>query len=169
MITRLRLPIFLGLALILLALTVSRGLRPAKAQTNPHDPTWWSKYEFILNNGSDADAGSTTSVSYAGNVDVSNECGPQSETFITLDPNKPKTLAAGSNEIFRLPMRGYTVQTAERVGAESIFLCRRQNQRAGPTSDRTPRSLSTVAAISFTATSWSFSRMATASTGRRWR
>jgi len=23
-------------------------------------------------------------------VDVSNECGPQSETFITLDPNKPK-------------------------------------------------------------------------------
>jgi hypothetical protein len=40
-------------------------------------------------------------------VDVSNECGPQSETYITLNPNHPTTLTAGSNEIFRLPMRGY--------------------------------------------------------------
>jgi hypothetical protein len=40
-------------------------------------------------------------------VDVSNECGPQSETYIAINPNQPKQLAAGSNEIFRLPMRGY--------------------------------------------------------------
>jgi hypothetical protein len=40
-------------------------------------------------------------------VDVSNECGPQSETYITIDPTNPTRLAAGSNEIFRLPMRGY--------------------------------------------------------------
>ncbi len=105
--TSLRLSILLGLALILLALTASSGLLPAKAQNNAHDPTWWSKYEFILNQGSDGDAGPTASVSFGTNVDVSNECGPQSETFITLDPNKPRTLAAGSNEIFRLPMRGY--------------------------------------------------------------
>src|SRR5258708_31196012 len=105
--TRLRLSIFLGLALILLAFTASPGLRPVIAQNASHDPTWWSKYEFILNNGADGDPGTTTSVSVGSNVDVSNECGPQSETFITLDPNKPKTLAAGSNEIFRLPMRGY--------------------------------------------------------------
>ncbi len=106
--TRIRLSIFLGLALIFLALTTSQGLRPVAAQKNSsHDPTWWDKYQFILNNGSDGNAGSTGSVSFGSNVDVSNECGPQSETFITLDPNKPKILAAGSNEIFRLPMRGY--------------------------------------------------------------
>jgi hypothetical protein len=38
---------------------------------------------------------------------VSDECGPQSETFITLNAAQPKMLAAGSNEIFRDPMRGY--------------------------------------------------------------
>src|SRR5262249_38910742 len=41
------------------------------------------------------------------NVDVSNECGPQSETYVTVNPLRPTVLAAGSNEIFRLPMRGY--------------------------------------------------------------
>jgi hypothetical protein len=105
--TRIPLSIFLGLTLIFLALTTSQGLRPVAAQNSSHDPTWWDKYQFILNNGSDGNAGSTGSVSFGSNVDVSNECGPQSETFITLDPNKPKVLAAGSNEIFRLPMRGY--------------------------------------------------------------
>jgi hypothetical protein len=106
--TRIPLSIFLGLALIFLALTTSQDLRSVAAQkNNSHDPTWWDKYQFILNNGSDGNAGSTGSVSFGSNVDVSNECGPQSETFITLDPNKPKVLAAGSNEIFRLPMRGY--------------------------------------------------------------
>src|SRR5438046_7033295 len=72
-----------------------------------HDPTWWSKYEFIRDNGGDASPASTTSTSVGGNVDVSNEYGPQSETFITINPNRTKILAAGSNEIFRLPMRGY--------------------------------------------------------------
>src|SRR5260370_38910182 len=41
------------------------------------------------------------------NVDVSNECGAQSETYITLNPKSPSMLTAGSNEIFRLPMRAY--------------------------------------------------------------
>ena len=40
-------------------------------------------------------------------MDVSNECGPQSETFITINPVSAKSLAAGSNEIFRDFMRGY--------------------------------------------------------------
>jgi hypothetical protein len=81
---------------------------PLRAQTNnSKDPTWWNKYQFILNNGSDPSPGLTTSLSAGTNVDVSDECGPQSETFITLDPNQPQALAAGSNEIFRLPMRGY--------------------------------------------------------------
>jgi len=74
---------------------------------NPGSPTWWDKYQFILNNGSDPGPGASSSTAVGANVDVSNECGPQSETFITLNPNHPRTLAAGSNEIFRLPMRGY--------------------------------------------------------------
>jgi len=77
------------------------------AASSPHDPTWWTKYEFIRDNGGDAAPLNTTSTSVSGNVDVSNECGPQSETFIAINPSKPKNLAAGSNEIFRLPMRGY--------------------------------------------------------------
>jgi len=94
-------------ALIGVSLGISN--RPVKvaAQNSSHDPTWWSKYEFLRDNGSDPAFGTTSSVSVGSNVDVSNECGPQSETFITINPNKPKTLAAGSNEIFRLPMRGY--------------------------------------------------------------
>jgi YHS domain-containing protein len=81
---------------------------PLRAQTNTStSPTWWNKYQFLLNNGSDPSPGRTKSVSAGTNVDVSDECGPQSETFITLNPNAPLTLAAGSNEIFRLPMRGY--------------------------------------------------------------
>ncbi|HEY8132942.1 MAG TPA: sialidase family protein [Thermoanaerobaculia bacterium] len=80
----------------------------ALAQTNnSNDPTWWDKYQYILNNGPDASAGSTSSVAVGTNVDVSNECGPQSETYITLNTANPRSLAAGSNEIFRLPMRGY--------------------------------------------------------------
>jgi len=78
------------------------------AQNNSsHNPTWWDKYQYIANNGPAGGGGATSSVSFGSNVDVSNECGPQSETFIALNASRPKTLAAGSNEIFRLPMRGY--------------------------------------------------------------
>src|SRR5260370_31570233 len=51
--------------------------------------------------------GAPTASTIFGNVDVSNECGPQSETYITVNPNSPRKLAGGSNEIFRLPMRAY--------------------------------------------------------------
>ncbi|GAC1446175.1 MAG: hypothetical protein NVSMB56_02400 [Pyrinomonadaceae bacterium] len=75
--------------------------------SNVHNPTWWDKYQYIANNGATGEYGATTSVNIGSNVDVSNECGPQSETFITLNASRPKMLAGGSNEIFRLPMRGY--------------------------------------------------------------
>jgi hypothetical protein len=93
----------------LLGLTFAISSRPnnVSARNDQKDPTWWSKYEFLRDNGSDPAAGPTTSLSVGANVDVSNECGPQSETFITIDSNQPSILAAGSNEIFRLPMRGY--------------------------------------------------------------
>jgi hypothetical protein len=80
----------------------------AVAQTNtPNRPTWWSKYEQLSKRAAEVNTSSTTSLSAGANVDVSNECGPQSETYITVNPASPTKLAAGSNEIFRLPMRGY--------------------------------------------------------------
>jgi hypothetical protein len=82
----------------------------ASAQNNnSFAPRWWGKYQTLLNNGVDGAAGNTLSAPVVGpNVDVSNECGPQSETFITLNTRNASSLAGGSNEIFRLPMRGYS-------------------------------------------------------------
>jgi len=80
---------------------------PVVAQTVSADkPTWWAKYQYLSANRSDNCTGQA-GILVGPTVDVSNECGPQSETFITINPSQPKTLAAGSNEIFRLPMRGY--------------------------------------------------------------
>ncbi len=80
---------------------------PLLAQRNPKDPTWWEKYQVVQSGGATAGGGATASLAFGSNVDVSNECGPQSETYVTLDTSSPKRLAGGSNEIFRLPMRGY--------------------------------------------------------------
>src|SRR5690348_6312835 len=70
-------------------------------------PVWWPKYQYLSQHPADKSPGTTNSLTVGLNVDVSNECGPQSETFITLNPNQPTMLAAGSNNIFRDPMRGY--------------------------------------------------------------
>jgi hypothetical protein len=78
---------------------------------NPNNPTWWDKYQYLKHNAPLGRSEETSSITFADNVDVSNECGPQSETFITINPANPKHLAAGSNEIFRLPMRGYYSST----------------------------------------------------------
>jgi hypothetical protein len=87
------------------ALTLAAA--PVAAQTNsPDKPTWWAKYQFLAANGPDNCTGQT-GIKVGSNVDMSNECGPQSETFMAINPSQPKTLAGGSNEIFRLPMRGY--------------------------------------------------------------
>ena len=95
--------LFACLVALCLAVSVSAQSNPS----NVHNPTWWDKYQFLSNNSSDPGPGVTSSLTVGANVDVSNECGPQSETFITLNPSNPNALAAGSNEIFRLPMRGY--------------------------------------------------------------
>jgi hypothetical protein len=79
----------------------------AVADSKTHNPTWWDKYAYLANNGPTDGGGRSSSVTFGANVDVSNECGPQSETFIALNTMQPRILAAGSNEIFRLPMRGY--------------------------------------------------------------
>src|SRR2546427_11638831 len=92
---------------IFLSVFFSLFSAPASAQSNnPDKPTWWNKYEYLAAHGPDACTGQN-GLQVGPNVDVSNECGPQSETYITINPAQPKMLAAGSNEIFRLPMRGY--------------------------------------------------------------
>src|SRR5438046_6245502 len=71
----------------------------AQAGLDPKDPTWWDKYQYVQNGGALGAGGATQSITVGTNVDVSNECGPQSETSITMFNGK--TLAGGSNEIFR--------------------------------------------------------------------
>ncbi len=90
------------------------GAVPASAATSPapstySQPTWWQKFETVSAPGFTplADPGPTQSVTVGPNIDVSNEPGPQSETSIAVNPSDPTQIVAGSNEIFRLPMRGY--------------------------------------------------------------
>jgi hypothetical protein len=91
----------------ILASCASASVAGAQTSQSANNPTWWDKYLYLTKNGSDPAAGPSTSASVGENVDISAECGPQSETYITLNPSRPRVLAAGSNEIFRDPMRGY--------------------------------------------------------------
>ncbi|HEX6797434.1 MAG TPA: sialidase family protein [Ktedonobacterales bacterium] len=72
-------------------------------------PRWWAKYQVVSAPGFKPapTAGKTSSVKVGANVNVSDEPGPQSETSIAINPNHPSQIVGGSNEIFRLPMRGY--------------------------------------------------------------
>lgn len=81
---------------------------PLMAQNTSNKPSWWAKYQYLSSHTAAANAGTTTSISVGANVDVSNECGPQSETFIVTNPLNSQNLGAGSNEIFRNPMRAYS-------------------------------------------------------------
>ena len=94
-------------ALLTLLLSLVCALPVFGQNNNSHNPTWWNKYQYLLNHPADSPAGANSSLSAGANVDVSNECGPQSETYIAINPLNSKVLAGGSNEIFRLPMRGY--------------------------------------------------------------
>ncbi len=85
------------------------ALLPAQNNNKTFSPRWWAKYQYLLQNGAGTGSALTGFAPTVGsNVDVSNECGPQSETFITLNTRHANSLAGGANEIFRLPMRGYS-------------------------------------------------------------
>src|SRR5260370_18414955 len=86
--------------------TPPRLLADAQSQPSSNNPTWWNKYLFLSQSGP-MRGGAPTASTIFGNVDVSNECGPQTEPYITVNPHSPRTLAGGSNEIFRLPIRAY--------------------------------------------------------------
>ena len=68
---------------------------------NPNKPTWWNKYQHLAKHGTSGNGGTSSPLSVGSNVDASNECGPQSETYITLNTANPRNLAGGSNEIMR--------------------------------------------------------------------
>ena len=96
-----------------LALALGWAL-PASAATSSgsstySQPTWWQKFETVSAPGFTPlpGPGAAQSVSVGPNVDVSNEPGPQSETSIAINPSDQSHIVSGSNEIFRLPMRGY--------------------------------------------------------------
>src|SRR6266566_4663640 len=100
--------VILALLLILFAIT---AFHPVHANASPaaspySRPTWWAKYQRLLLQPVGSSS-TTSTLSVGPNVDVSNEDTPQSETSITVNPNNPNVLVGGSNEIVRLPMRGY--------------------------------------------------------------
>src|SRR5437879_5374248 len=81
----------------------------ATSASSARSPAWWGKYEGLASAATAADVGggSSSTISVGRNIDVSNEAGPQSETSIAINPENLREIVAGSNEIFRLPMRGY--------------------------------------------------------------
>lgn len=97
-----------GLTVALALLGASALTSGVQAESLKSDhPTWWSKYQHLSAHGANPAGAPTGSIAVGSNVDMSNECGPQSETFIAVDPANPNIVAGGSNEIFRDPMRGY--------------------------------------------------------------
>ena len=98
----------------LLASTALFSISTARASSSASSyslPTWWAKYQRLLKGSSPSTslqrASWSQSLSVGPNVDMSNEDTPQSETSITINPNNTQMLVGGSNEIVRLPMRGY--------------------------------------------------------------
>jgi hypothetical protein len=99
-------------ALVAAVLAVTSGAVAGSAGSgttlSPGTPTWWQKLQVVSAPGFlPLKAAGSTSVTLGANVDMSNEAGPQSETSIAINPSGALQLVGGSNEIFRLPMRGY--------------------------------------------------------------
>ena len=128
--------------LLSFAVATVAGASSARAQStlSQNKPTWWDKYQLLSKSGSDPAPGATGSATADGNVDVSDECGPQSETYITLNPVRPRILAAGANEIFRLPMRARRPSSRSAVSSSPMGIAR--DSRMGPVSR--PSSMSIV-------------------------
>ena len=151
-------------AFLILGITVSLS-----AQTNKSDkPTWWDKYQFLLKNGSDPRPGATASVARSGaNVDVSNECGPQSETFITINPSNPRRSPPARTRSSATPMRGYFSSDGGATWGGVDLPLPPPIGTNGTDSAPTRPSRSTRAATSSTGTSSSSSATGAASTAPR--
>jgi len=155
-------------SLAILCLAYSRQIH-AQNKTN-HNPTWWAKYQYLSQNAASPGRGPGSSLMVGGNVDVSNECGPQSETYITLNPLSSKSLAAGSNEIFRDPMRAYfSTDGGSTWGAVDAPLPPPLQGTHDSRFGSDPSLSSTHAEICSIATSSCISAQAMESTVRKWR
>ena len=100
------------IVVVLAALSLIAGVNVATARaqsaSGASDPSWWSKFQAVsAQRTTAAPASPSTSFTVGANVDLSNEPGPQSETAIAINPSNGSQIVAGSNEILRLPMRGY--------------------------------------------------------------
>jgi len=108
-----RLVSLLAACVLLVGITYfSFGAAKASSSTASYSlPTWWAKYQRLLSSSSSSPStqsvSSSQSPAVGPNIDVSNEDTPQSETSITVNPKNSNMLVGGSNEIVRLPMRGY--------------------------------------------------------------
>jgi len=96
-------------AFVATALYIALPTKAASSKNAYTQPRWWAKYQVVSASNFTPlpNPGPKSSVKVGANVNVSNEPGPQSETNIAINPANPKQIVAGSNEIFRLPMRGY--------------------------------------------------------------
>jgi hypothetical protein len=150
------------LTFVVLASLTTLVSNAAGAVPDPNAPTWWSKYQHIQQSSGILAASTSQPVSIGDNVDVSNECGPQSETFIAMKDGS--TIAGGSNEIFRLPMRAYFSSDGGKTwGADDVPLPPAKGAN-GIDFGSIPPSPSTLGATSSTAPSSYFSVPARAST-----
>lgn len=93
-------------ALFLLLCLAMPGMRIKAGQTtSPYTEARWMAKLRALQTATSSSGSSGINVGT--NVDVSNEPGPQSEVFVTVNTQNPKILTAASNEIFRSPQRTY--------------------------------------------------------------
>ena len=99
---------------------------PAFAQTNNRraSPHGGRSINILSANGADTCTGQSR-LTVGPNVDVSNECGPQSETYITVNPRVRRCSPADRTRSSVCRCAATSPPTAARDGAASICRCRR--------------------------------------------
>src|SRR5258708_7020956 len=138
----------------LVALSFGISSQPAKveAQNNSHDPTWWSKYEFIRDNGGDAAPVSTTSTTVAATWMYRTNADRRARPLSRLIRTNPRRWPPAPMKFFACPCVDTIRRTAAAVGAAWICLCRRQRAPTELILDPIRRWLSIRKAMSFTDT-----------------
>src|SRR5207244_4572061 len=61
-------------------------LAAAQPASNPNNPAWWNKYQYLAANGPLDGNAAATATTLGSNVDVANAYALQSHAFTTLNP-----------------------------------------------------------------------------------